>query len=98
LDYGQWMGALVPAFAVERHGGLLDVWVVYQALIERMPETAIETAFRQPEIASLVRPRVADELAAQARRCRDLLRDAIAAGEWQLYLDEIRLLAARCAA
>src|SRR5262249_12414937 len=93
------MGApLVPAFAAERNIVLLDVWTPYQALIAQVLETCVERALRQPEIAPLLRGRVAHELAAQARRCRPLLLEAIPAGDWQPYVDELRLLAARCVA
>lgn len=85
---------LVPAFVVERHAGLLDFW----AVLEGLPEAAIEAAFRRADIPSLARAHLADELAVQARQCHALLRDAIAAGDWQPYHDEVRALAARCAA
>ena len=88
---------LVPAFVVERHAGLLAFWSVYQQLIERSPETAIEVAFPGIELPPLARA-PADELAAQARRCRALLADAMTAGDWQPYVDALRSLGARCAA
>jgi len=88
---------LVPAFVVERQAGLVDFWTVYQQLIEHSPETAIEAAFRVNDLPPLARA-PADELAGQARRCRALLADAMSAGDWQPYVDEIRSLGARCAA
>ena len=88
---------LVPAFVVERQAGLVDFWTVYQQLIEHSPETAIEAAFRVNDLPPLARA-PAEELAGQARRCRALLADAMSAGDWQPYVDEIRSLGARCAA
>jgi PAS domain S-box-containing protein len=85
---------LVPAFVAERHAGLLDFWAAF----ERVAEPALEAALRHADLPSLSRPRVADELAVQARQCRAWLRDAIVAGDWQPYLDEVRSLGARCAA
>jgi PAS domain S-box-containing protein len=89
---------LVPAFVAERHTGLLDFWAVCERLIEHAPETAVDAALRQAELLPTGRAQVADQLAAQARQCRSLLRDAMTAGDWQPYTVELRSLGARCAA
>jgi PAS domain S-box-containing protein len=89
---------LVPAFVVERHAGLLDFWTVYQQLTERNPETAFESGFREVDLPPQARAHVPDEMAVQARRCRELLGEAMTGGDWQPYLDEVRSLGGRCAA
>jgi signal transduction histidine kinase len=84
----------IPTFVVERRAGLLDVWTVYDALIERTQETSIELAFRHPDFAPLVRAWGAERVVEQARRSRPLLRRAIVDGDWPPYLEYVRALAA----
>src|SRR5204863_162249 len=60
--------------------------------------STMETAFREADLAPVARARIADQLAAQAQRSRALLGEAILAGDWQPFVDELRSLAARCAA
>jgi PAS domain S-box-containing protein len=86
-----------PAFVVERRSGLLDFWTVYERLIERAPDTALDVALRLPDFAALVRARRTGPLIEQVQRSRATLRTAITEGEWQPYIAETRSLGARYA-
>src|SRR5439155_14656887 len=87
----------VPAFAVERRAGLLDLWAVYEREIERHPETAVEVALRQPELAGVAQSQAAGQVIEQARRSRAALRQALVDDDWGPYIEQTRLLGARCA-
>jgi PAS domain S-box-containing protein len=86
----------LPAFVVERRAGLLDLWAVYERQIERHPETAVEVALRQPEFAAVARSHTAEQLVDQVRRSRAALRKAIVDDDWRPYIEQTRLLGARC--
>jgi PAS domain S-box-containing protein len=86
----------LPAFVVERRAGLLDLWAVYERQIERHPETALEIALRQPEFAQVARSHTAEQVIEQARRSRAALRKAIVDDEWGPYIEQTRVLGARC--
>jgi PAS domain S-box-containing protein len=87
-----------PAFVAERRAGLLDLWAVYEQQIERHPETAVEVAMRQPELAPIARSQTAEQVVEQARRSRAALRAAFVDGDWGPYIEQMRLLGARCVA
>jgi len=83
----------LPAFAAEQQrAGLLDFWAVNEQVISRAADSPMEDALRQPECASLVHARAADLLVEQSRRSLALVRQAIADGNWQPYVDHTRAL------
>jgi PAS domain S-box-containing protein len=86
----------LPAFVAERRAELLDLWAVYERQIERQPETAVEIALRQPEFAPVARSQTAEQVVEQAKRSRAALREAIVEGDWGPYIEQTRLLGARC--
>jgi PAS domain S-box-containing protein len=95
LDYRRTVAAAhPPVFVVERRTGLLDFWAVYEALMDRLPDTAIEVALRTPDFAPLVRARTAGQLVEHAGRSRIALRNAIIEGDWEPYIEQTRELGA----
>jgi signal transduction histidine kinase len=74
-----------------------DFWAVYDGLIERLQETAIEVAVNQPDFAPLMRMHTAEQLAEQGRESRRALRTAIIDGDWRPYIEQTRAFGAMCA-
>jgi signal transduction histidine kinase len=84
-----------PAFAVEQREGLIDFWTVYEQLAERLPESPMEAALHQPETAPFLQADLGEILIEQTKRSRLLVRQAIADGDWQPYINNARELGAR---
>jgi signal transduction histidine kinase len=98
LDYRTTVGdGQPPGFALEQRAALHDFWTVYERLIERLQETAIEVAVRQPDFAPLARAYSAEQLAEQARESRRALRIAFGDGDWRPYIEQTRAFGATCA-
>ena len=82
-------GASEPWFAGSRQQHMRDVWTVYDHHFDRIQRSTAQAAQRHPQFAAILGARTAEEISAQHRQSRELLRRAVE-GEWGPYEENLR--------
>jgi PAS domain S-box-containing protein len=90
-------GTPLPAFVVEQRAALLDLWTVYDGLIQQVQDGVVEAALREPEWAAVMPLPTIAQIVDYACRSRQMLRTAVLEGDWQPYIDHTRSLGVRYA-
>lgn len=85
------LASSILKFGAEDQDALRDYWEVFNSHSEDINRTVLNAIHAQPEFAALLRSVPAEKLAEQQRRSREIARKAFTEGDWDAYLNNLRV-------